>query len=140
MCCQRSLLITMTTLWILPIFYLINGKPLKIFKKLQLTCKVIRSFLELFAGITSHSKFTGNFKMSGEILVRGSAYSEIYKQQANQAISAKISVPVVGRMLTIKKLLSKQKYAYLRINELSDIRILDMYYWFKESREQWRAL
>ena len=35
----------------------------------------------------------------------------------------------------IRKLLSKPKFAYLRINELSDIRILDMYYWFKENRE-----
>ena len=35
----------------------------------------------------------------------------------------------------IKKLLSKPEFAYLRINELSDIRILDMYYWFKENRE-----
>ena len=34
-----------------------------------------------------------------------------------------------------RKLLSKPKFAYLRINELSDIRILDMYYWFKENRE-----
>ena len=34
----------------------------------------------------------------------------------------------------IRKLLSKPKFAYLRINELSDIRILDMYYWFKENR------
>lgn len=35
----------------------------------------------------------------------------------------------------IKKLLSKPEFAYLRIDELSDIRILDMYYWFKENRE-----
>lgn len=35
----------------------------------------------------------------------------------------------------IRKLLLKPKFAYLRINELSDIRILDMYYWFKENRE-----
>ncbi|MCF7835903.1 MAG: hypothetical protein K9M15_02160 [Candidatus Marinimicrobia bacterium] len=35
----------------------------------------------------------------------------------------------------IKRLLSKPEFAYLRINELSDIRILDMYYWFKENRE-----
>ncbi len=35
----------------------------------------------------------------------------------------------------IKKLLSKPEFANLRINELSDIRILDMYYWFKENRE-----
>ncbi|MEK6953067.1 MAG: hypothetical protein AABX29_08700 [Nanoarchaeota archaeon] len=34
----------------------------------------------------------------------------------------------------IRKILSKPKFAYLRINELSDIRILDMYYWFKENR------
>jgi len=36
----------------------------------------------------------------------------------------------------IRKLLSKPKFAYLRINELSDIRILDMYYWFKENRKE----
>lgn len=35
----------------------------------------------------------------------------------------------------IRKLLSKPKFTYLRINELSDIRILDMYYWFKENRD-----
>jgi len=35
----------------------------------------------------------------------------------------------------IRKLLSKSKFTYLMINELSDIRILDMYYWFKENRE-----
>jgi len=35
----------------------------------------------------------------------------------------------------IRKILSKSKFSYLRINELSDIRILDMYYWFKENRE-----
>lgn len=40
------------------------------------------------------------------------------------------------KILLIRKLLSKQKFAYLRINELSDIRILDMYYWFKLNREQ----
>ena len=36
----------------------------------------------------------------------------------------------------IRKILSKPKFAYLRINELSEIRILDMYFWFKENREQ----
>lgn len=35
----------------------------------------------------------------------------------------------------IRKMLLKNKFSYLRINELSDIRILDMYYWFKENRE-----
>lgn len=39
------------------------------------------------------------------------------------------------KILLIRKLLSKPKFAYLRINELSDIRILDMYYWFKENRD-----
>ena len=39
------------------------------------------------------------------------------------------------KITLIRKLLSKPKFAYLRINELSDIRILDMYYWFKENRE-----
>ncbi len=40
------------------------------------------------------------------------------------------------KIISIRKLLSKPKFAYLRINELSDIRILDMYYWFKENREK----
>jgi hypothetical protein len=35
----------------------------------------------------------------------------------------------------IRKLLSKPKFYYLRINELSDIQILDRYYWFKENRD-----
>lgn len=39
------------------------------------------------------------------------------------------------KIVLIRKLLSKPKFSYLRINELSDIRILDMYYWFKENRE-----
>jgi hypothetical protein len=34
----------------------------------------------------------------------------------------------------IRRLLSKPKFDRLRVNELSDIRILDMYYWFKENR------
>jgi len=34
----------------------------------------------------------------------------------------------------IRKTLSKSKFSYLRIKELSDIRILDMYYWFKLNR------
>jgi len=40
-----------------------------------------------------------------------------------------------AKMLLIRKLLSKPKFVYLRSNELSDIRILDMYYWFKENRD-----
>lgn len=39
------------------------------------------------------------------------------------------------KMKLIRKLLSKPKFHYLRSNELSDIRILDMYHWFKASRE-----
>jgi len=39
------------------------------------------------------------------------------------------------KITLIRELLSKPKFAYLRINKLSDIRILDMYYWFKENRE-----
>ena len=35
----------------------------------------------------------------------------------------------------IRTILLKNKFSYLRINELSNIRILDMYYWFKENRE-----
>ena len=34
----------------------------------------------------------------------------------------------------IRKILSKPKFAYLRAGELSNIRILDMYYWFKLNR------
>ena len=36
----------------------------------------------------------------------------------------------------IRKVLSKEKFAYLRSDELSDMRILDMYYWFKENRNK----
>jgi hypothetical protein len=36
----------------------------------------------------------------------------------------------------IRSVLSKPKFAFLRVSELSDIRILDMYYWFKENREK----
>lgn len=36
----------------------------------------------------------------------------------------------------IRKVLSKSKFSYLRIDELSDIRILDMYYWFMEGRNK----
>ena len=35
-----------------------------------------------------------------------------------------------------KAILSKTKFDFLRVNELSDIRILDMYYWIKESRNK----
>jgi len=34
----------------------------------------------------------------------------------------------------IKGVLSKDNFSYLRANELSDIRILDMYYWLSKSR------
>lgn len=43
------------------------------------------------------------------------------------------------KMQLIRRVLSKPKFAYLRVNELSDIRILDMYYWFKENREKSEA-
>lgn len=36
----------------------------------------------------------------------------------------------------IRKVLSKDKFSYLRVDELSDIRILDMYYWFLENRDK----
>jgi len=36
----------------------------------------------------------------------------------------------------IRNILSKNKFSYLRINELSDIRILDMFYWFKLNRDK----
>lgn len=36
----------------------------------------------------------------------------------------------------IRKVLSKSKFFYLRANELSDIRILDMYYWLEGSRKK----
>ena len=39
------------------------------------------------------------------------------------------------KIILIKEVLSKPEFEYLRINELSDVRILDMYYWFKENRE-----
>jgi len=34
----------------------------------------------------------------------------------------------------IRNILSKDKFSGLRVKELSDIRILDMYYWFRKSR------
>jgi len=40
------------------------------------------------------------------------------------------------QLTLIKKVLSKDKFFYLRIAELSDIRILDMYYWFDKNRKQ----
>jgi hypothetical protein len=36
----------------------------------------------------------------------------------------------------IRKILSEDKFSFLRINELSDIRILDMYFWFKLNRDK----
>lgn len=36
----------------------------------------------------------------------------------------------------IRRVLSKNKFSYLRVNELSDIRLLDMYYWVKKSRNK----
>lgn len=36
----------------------------------------------------------------------------------------------------IRGLLAKDKFSYLRVSQLSNIRILDMYYWFKENREK----
>ena len=35
----------------------------------------------------------------------------------------------------IRQILSKEKYQYIRINELSNYRILDMIYWFKLARK-----
>lgn len=34
----------------------------------------------------------------------------------------------------LKEILLKDKFSYLRINELADIRILDMFYWLSKSR------
>jgi hypothetical protein len=36
----------------------------------------------------------------------------------------------------IRKLLSKNKYKYIRINDLSNYRIIDMIYWFKLNRQK----
>lgn len=36
----------------------------------------------------------------------------------------------------IRKILSEDKFSFLRIDELSDIRILDMYFWFKLNRDK----
>jgi len=41
-----------------------------------------------------------------------------------------------NKMIEIKKILSKNKYSYLRINELSDYRIIDMIYWFVLNRRK----
>jgi hypothetical protein len=40
------------------------------------------------------------------------------------------------KMKLIRQVLSKPKFSFLRIQELSDIRILDMFYWFKLSRSK----
>jgi len=36
----------------------------------------------------------------------------------------------------IRSILTDAKFNYLRIKELSDIRIIDMYFWFKENRHK----
>lgn len=36
----------------------------------------------------------------------------------------------------VRKVLTQSKFDYLRAKELSDIRILDMYYWFSENHKQ----
>jgi len=36
----------------------------------------------------------------------------------------------------VRSILSDPKYSYLRVSELSDIRIIDMYLWFKENRQK----
>jgi hypothetical protein len=41
-----------------------------------------------------------------------------------------------GKLNLIRDALSDCCFSYLRVNELSDMRLLDMYYWFKESRKK----
>jgi hypothetical protein len=41
-----------------------------------------------------------------------------------------------NKIKEIRKVLSKSKYSYLRINELSDYRIIDMIYWFALNRRK----
>lgn len=36
----------------------------------------------------------------------------------------------------VRSILSNPKYGYLRVSELSDIRVIDMYLWFKENRQK----
>ena len=36
----------------------------------------------------------------------------------------------------VRSILSNPKYNYLRVSELSDIRVIDMYLWFKENRQK----
>jgi hypothetical protein len=40
------------------------------------------------------------------------------------------------KMKLIRQVLSKPKFSFLRVSELSDIRIIDMFYWFKLSRSK----
>ena len=40
------------------------------------------------------------------------------------------------KMKLVRQILSKPKFSFLRIQELSDIRILDMFYWFRLSRSK----
>jgi len=37
---------------------------------------------------------------------------------------------------SVRELLSKDKFSYMRVKEVSDMRLLDMYYWFKENRNK----
>jgi hypothetical protein len=36
----------------------------------------------------------------------------------------------------VRAILEEPRYSYLRVSELSDIRIIDMYFWFKENRQK----
>jgi hypothetical protein len=63
---------------------------------------------------------TEDFITSALMIRRG---YEIFSEDNQQSIAK------------IRNVLSKEKFAQFRVNELSDMRILDMYYWFKENRE-----
>ncbi len=64
---------------------------------------------------------TEDFITSALMIRRG---YELFSEENQQSIAK------------IRNVLSKEKFAHFRVNELSDMRILDMYYWFKENRDK----
>ncbi len=75
-------------------------------------------FPPLDSGIRDHFELKNEIN---SILILKNGY-ELFKKENPETINS------------IRTILSKDKFSYLRINELSDIRILDMYYWFKNRK------
>jgi hypothetical protein len=66
-------------------------------------------------------KFRLNEKLIDAVLIIKEGYKSFIKNNPKS---------ITG----VRSILSKPKFGYLRADELSDIRILDMYYWFNENR------